>query len=273
MSIRQLPSRAIEKVWGRIDVPTSFGDGSGFNGPIGEIWFEDRHDSPLLVKYLFTSQKLSIQVHPSDDQARASGYSRGKDEAWYVLSAEPDAVIGAGFAAALSSDDLRAAALDGSIDAVMTWHPVKPGDFFYVPAGTVHAIGAGLSLLEIQQNVDLTYRLFDYGRPRELQLEQGLAASRPGPIVRIPANVVDAFREVLAEGAKIAIERLRGPSVQEMRAYADAPTWLMPITEGCANEGVEMPAGTVWLADTPTLIRLGPDACLLAACAGDKARL
>ncbi|MDH7972821.1 class I mannose-6-phosphate isomerase [Sphingomonas sp. AR_OL41] len=273
MAVRQLAARALEKVWGRTDVPTFFGHGSGFDGRIGEIWFEEPQDSSLLVKYLFTSQKLSIQVHPSDDQARATGHSRGKDEAWYVLSAEHDAVIGAGFSSELNEEDLGAAALDGSIDALMTWHSVKPGDFFYVPAGTVHAIGAGLSVLEMQQNVDLTYRLFDYGRPRELQLEEGLAASRPGPIVRKPARAVNSYRDVLSEGMKIVIERLRGRSVQEIHADADAPTWLMPVTAGCANEREDMPAGTVWLADTPTRIRLGPDDCLLAAYAGDKARL
>jgi hypothetical protein len=85
-------------------------------------------------------------------------------------------------------DELRAAALDGSIEALMTWHPVQPGDFFHVPAGTVHAIGAGLSLVEIQQNVDLTYRLYDYGRPRPLQLDESIAAARAGRL-RLPRSV------------------------------------------------------------------------------------
>lgn len=270
MALRQLESRAIEKVWGRRDFPAIFGDAASFASPVGEIWFEDREPGPLLVKYLFTSEKLSIQVHPSDEQARAAGHPRGKDEAWYVLSAEPGAAIGAGFATELSADEVRAATLDGSIDELMIWHPVKPGDFFYVPAGTVHAIGAGLSLLEIQQNVDLTYRLFDYGRPRDLQIEDGLAAARPGPLAHRPVRATGPLREVLAEGPKFVIERLRGSAQHEIAASSQSPVWLMPISEGCAANGAELPAGTVWLAEAHSPIRLGPDDCLLAAYAGDK---
>lgn len=272
MSIRQLPTRAVEKVWGRHDLPATFGRLDPSSGPIGEIWFEDQQDSPLLIKYIFTSQKLSIQVHPSDEQARAIGYARGKDEAWYVLSAELDAVIGAGFAHELSAADLRAATLDGSVDDLLTWHRVKPGDFFYVPAGTVHAIGAGVSLLEIQQNVDLTYRLFDYGRPRELQIEEGLAASRPVPFEHRRPHVVDALRDLLVEGPKIVIERLRGPSTQSISAGPDDPVWLMPMSDGCTADGAQIAAGTVWLAEAPVQVGLGPDDYLLAAYPGSKAR-
>lgn len=271
MPVRQLATRAVEKVWGRHDIPLTFGKLEPSSGPIGEVWFEDRQDSPLLIKYIFTSQKLSIQVHPSDDQARAIGYARGKDEAWYVMSAEPDAVIGAGFAQELSMADLRTATLDGSIDDMLTWHPVKPGDFFYVPAGTVHAIGAGVSLLEIQQNVDLTYRLFDYGRPRELQIEQGLAASRPVPFEHRAPHTIDASRDVLVEGSKIVIERLSGPSTQNISASLEDPVWLMPMSDGCIADGAQIGAGTVWLAEAPVRIGLGPDDCLLAAYPGSTA--
>lgn len=272
MSVRQLEWRALEKVWGRRDFPRVFGAAGQFSEAVGEIWFEDRQERPLLVKRLFTSQKLSIQVHPSDEQARATGHPRGKDEAWYVLSAEPGAVIGAGFETELSPSELRTCAIDGRIDTLLKWHPVKPGDFFYVPAGTVHAIGAGLSILEIQQNVDLTYRLFDYGRPRELQLEEGLAAAKPGPLLQGPVRAIDAARHVLVEGPKFVIERLQGSSEQKIGACADSPAWLMPITNGCTINGAEIPAGTVWLADAPSQVRLGSDDCLLAAYAGDRAR-
>lgn len=272
MPVRQLEWHALEKVWGRRDFPRIFGDASQFTEAVGEIWFEDGQERPLLVKRLFTSQKLSIQVHPTDEQARAAGHPRGKDEAWYVLSAEPGAVIGAGFETGLSPSELRSCAMDGSIDALLKWHPVKPGDFFYVPAGTVHAIGAGLSVLEIQQNVDLTYRLFDYGRPRELQLEEGLAAAKPGPLIRGPNRAIDASRDLLVEGPKFVIERLRGSSEQKVSASADNPVWLMPITDGCKIDGVEMPAGTVWLAEGPAQIQLESGDCLLAAYAGDHAR-
>lgn len=272
MPVRQLGSRALEKVWGRHDIPSSFTVASGSSGPVGEIWFEDDPDSALLIKYLFTSAKLSIQVHPSDEQAHAIGHPRGKDEAWYVISAEPGAEIGAGFDRTLTIDELRAAALDGSVETLMTWHTVKAGDFFYVPAGTVHAIGAGLSLLEIQQNVDLTYRLFDFGRPRELQLEEGLAASRPEPFARRQRGPAAAPRELLAAGPKIVIERLTGPSDQAVTASTEAPAWLIPITGQCTIDGTTLPPGSVWLADTPAKVQLGPDDCLIAAAAGAKVR-
>lgn len=270
MPVRQLESRAFEKVWGRHDIPSSFAVARGMSGPVGEIWFEDDPDSALLIKYLFTSAKLSIQVHPSDQQARAIGHPRGKDEAWYVISAEPGAVIGAGFEKALTAEELRAAALDGSIDSLMTWHKVKPGDFFYVPAGTVHAIGAGVSLLEIQQNVDLTYRLFDYGRPRELQLEEGLAVSKPEPFAHCQRDVAAAPRVILAAGLKLVIERLTGPSDQAIVATGEAPAWLIPIAGECRIDDTTLPVGSVWLTDTLTKVQLGPDDCLIAAAAGSE---
>lgn len=268
MSIRQLKWHAVEKVWGRRDFPSVFGDPAGFDEPLGEVWFQDDTAAELLVKHLFTSEKLSIQVHPSDEQARQSGHARGKDEAWFVLSAEPGATIGAGFDSELTADELRAASLDGSIEQLLTWHEVKPGDFFYVPAGTVHAIGAGLSVLEIQQNVDLTYRLFDYGRPRELQLDEGVAASSARPFLHRASEVVGNGREVLVAGPKFVIERLGGPETHEVVAGPTSPAWLMPITDGCTINGAEMLNGTVWLAEEWAKIGLGPDDTLLVAYAG-----
>src|SRR3546814_2738640 len=92
---------------------------------------------------------------------------RGKDEAWLILAAEPDSTIALGTKRPVGREELRDAALDGSIEDLLDWKPVKAGDFYYSPAGTVHAIGAGITLIEVQQNVDLTYRLYDYGRPRD----------------------------------------------------------------------------------------------------------
>src|SRR3546814_988628 len=95
-----------------------------------------------------SSEKLSIQVHPNDEQARERGLPGGKEECWYILDAEPDAKLGIGLTRRLSGEELRAAALDGSIEQLMDWKDVKAGDFFFIPAGTVHAIGAGLKLVE-----------------------------------------------------------------------------------------------------------------------------
>lgn len=174
----KLPIRVVGKPWGKDVLPAPFLAPEGER--IGEIWFETPPEIPsILVKYIFTSDKLSVQVHPSDAEAAALGETdRGKEECWLVIAAEPGATLGIGFRETVDAGTMRAAALDGSIEDMLVWHPVRPGDFFYIPAGTVHAIGAGVSLIEIQQNSDITYRLYDYGRPRELHLERGIAVSK-----------------------------------------------------------------------------------------------
>lgn len=177
----QLDRHFVEKPWGRTDVPAAFGAPDGQR--IGEVWYERAGfgELPILVKWLFTSEKLSIQVHPSDAEAKARGLPSGKEECWYIVSAEPDAVLGMGTLQPLSAEQLREASLSGAIEALMDWRPVKAGDYYYIPAGTVHAIGAGITLVEVQQYADVTYRLYDYGRPRELHLDDGVAVSKPAP--------------------------------------------------------------------------------------------
>jgi mannose-6-phosphate isomerase len=177
----QLQRHFVEKPWGRTDIPTAFG--APENGRIGEVWFEtpDAEPLPILVKWLFTSEKLSIQVHPNDGQAQDRGRPSGKEECWYIIDAEPGAVLGIGTTEMLDVDQLCAASLSGDIEALIDWKPIRPGDYFYIPAGTVHAIGAGITLVEVQQYADITYRLYDYGRPRELHLSDGVAVSKPAP--------------------------------------------------------------------------------------------
>ncbi len=173
-----LKKREVEKVWGQTNLPARFQTSSG--SKIGEIWFEPTQDCPdILVKYLFTSQKLSVQVHPKDSQA-PQGHS-GKEECWYILDAEPGASLAIGPINSVSKSDLRQAARDGSIEQLLEWHNVSSGDFFYLPAGTIHAIGPGINLLEVQQNSDITYRLYDYGRPRELHLDEALNIAQREP--------------------------------------------------------------------------------------------
>ena len=265
MTLRQLQGHMVEKVWGQRAIPAIYGDTAITDEPIGEIWFADDDAPDLLVKCLFTSERLSIQVHPGDDQARASGHRCGKEEAWYVLSAEPGATIGAGFARALSDDDLRAAALDGRIEELLVWHPVAPGDFFYVPAGTVHAIGAGLSVLEIQQNVDLTYRLYDYGRSRPLQLDESIAAAVAAPFARRPARALGPARDELIAAPKFTIERLGGACDHHVVASAARPAWLMPVAPGCTSGKTALAAGTVWLTDSPLDIAIAAGGEMLVA--------
>ncbi|HXE91666.1 MAG TPA: type I phosphomannose isomerase catalytic subunit [Terriglobales bacterium] len=134
---------------------------------------------PLLLKFLFPRQKLSVQVHPTDEDARRAGLPCGKSECWYVVSAEIDAQVGLGLKPGTSRADFEAAVRGGGrADLLLNWIYIRTGEMLYNPAGTVHAIGPGSVLLETQQNSDTTYRLYDYGRAREMHLEQGLAALR-----------------------------------------------------------------------------------------------
>jgi mannose-6-phosphate isomerase len=206
-----LETRVVEKPWGRDTLPPPFATPAGKR--IGEIWFEPPRDLPqLLVKYIFTSEKLSVQVHPTDAQTEAKGLGRqGKSECWLVIDAGPGARLGIGFNQPVDAETMRAAAQDGSIEQMLTWHEVKPGDFFYIPANTVHAIGGGLSIIEVQQNSDITYRLFDYGRPRELHLEEGMAVARGEPYDMSEHRLVPEEGDVaLVDGPYFRLDRIDG---------------------------------------------------------------
>lgn len=133
---------------------------------------------PLLMKLLFPDDKLSVQVHPNDEEAAALNIGRGKTECWYILEAEPGATVACGLKPGTTIDSLRAAIADATAENLLEHIPVTAGDMVFVDAGTVHAIGPGVTILETQQTSDTTYRLYDYGRPRELHVDQGLAVSK-----------------------------------------------------------------------------------------------
>jgi mannose-6-phosphate isomerase len=173
MAIRRIEPSFRERVWGRTQLEPWF---PNQKEETGEVWFEGP-ELPLLVKFLFTSSKLSVQVHPDDTTARELHDSPGKTEMWHVLAAEPGAKIAAGFREPITTEQLRESAVSGEIEDLLEWHDAAAGDTFFIPAGTVHAIGAGLVLCEIQQASDITYRLYDYGRGRELHLDQGVKVS------------------------------------------------------------------------------------------------
>ena len=156
--IEHLKPRLVDKPWGRRGLDHRFGADPARQ--VGEIWFERPTGAPLdvLAKYLFTTERLSIQVHPDEATAHARGLPHGKDECWIVLNAAPGAVLGIGTREPVSPDTLLEAARDGSIEALIDWRPARRGQFLYNPAGTVHALGAGLTILEVQQPFDVTYR-------------------------------------------------------------------------------------------------------------------
>lgn len=262
MPAQQLTTRRIEKLWGRRDLGLGFGDVPEGGEPVGEIWFEATAGSEpeLLVKYLFTSEKLSIQVHPDDAAARAAGYPRGKDEAWVVLDIDPGATIGLGMIEPMDAEELRARALDGSIEDKLDWKPVKRDDVFYSNAGTVHAIGPGVTLVEVQQNVDLTYRLYDYGRPRELHLDESMAVAKPVPwIAPTKTREETPGRLILVEGLKFVLERWKGAHAGTLRPRNERPLWLIPLEGDGTIDGVALEPGTVWLAEHDTELDFAGD--------------
>ncbi len=184
-----------------------------------------------------------MQVHPDDEQARARGLPRGKDECWTILAAEPGATIAVGPKRPTNHAELRAAALDGTIEELLDWRPVKAGDFLYTPSGTVHAIGGGITCIEVQQNSETTYRLFDYGSDRELHLTDGIDVSITEPYRPIVSpGAAGEGREVLVEGPKFVLERWQ--TGEHRAALADGQTgWLVPVTGGGRAGGVEFAAG------------------------------
>jgi mannose-6-phosphate isomerase len=258
-----------ERIWGVSSLEPWF-DVKGLEKPVGEMWLtaEDcRIEAgslqgetldeavkrfpellgepgvggfPLLIKILFPSDKLSVQVHPNDAQARAVGQMRGKTECWYVLSAEPGAAVALGFNEALTVEQVRESIAAGTLEEKLAQVPVKAGDMVVVDAGTVHAIGPGVIILETQEYSDITYRLFDYGRPRELHLDAGLAVTRVETGAGVVAPVEREDRMELVRSDYFVVDRF----VEDAElGFADDLQILIALTEGCglvSDDGVAM---------------------------------
>lgn len=164
--------------------------------------------SPLLIKTIFAREKLSVQVHPDDKMAQKYGEPRGKTECWYTLAAEPGAQVAAGLKPGVTLDQVKAEIHDGTLEESLHMVPVAAGDMVFVDAGTVHAIWPGSVLLETQQYSDLTYRMFDYGRPRKLHIDKSLEATRLTTRAgKIPPKVL-SDRTVLIEVEYFRVERV-----------------------------------------------------------------
>lgn len=199
----KLVPRYLRKPWGGRRIPERFGRGLDVEPPVGESWeLYDRPDGssgiangpvagqrladvrgdvplPILTKIIDAQATLSVQVHPDADAAEELG-GEAKTEAWYVLESAPDARIYKGLAEGTTAADLLRAVEEGTVaDLLSSFHP-EPGDVVFLPPGTVHAIGGGLLLYEVQENSDTTYRLFDWnrnglnGRPRPLQVREAI---------------------------------------------------------------------------------------------------
>ncbi|WP_447726504.1 class I mannose-6-phosphate isomerase [Sphingomonas koreensis] len=267
-----LATHRVEKPWGRHRLWPGFADPAPDGEPVGEIWFQTPGDSApdLLVKYLFTSEKLSVQVHPDDTQALERGLPRGKDECWVILAAESDSTIALGTHEPVDADTLRAAAVDGSIEALLDWKPVKAGEFIYAPSRTIHAIGAGITLIEIQQNSETTYRLYDYGRPRELHLEDGVAVADAVPFADAPVpGEVEPGRTILVEGPKFVVERWPGGD-RAVRMPEGVTGWLVPVRGRGEAGGVAWAAGECLTVTGSVVLTASGDSDLLFAYPGTE---
>lgn len=247
-------------------------------GLLGDAGFPGHE--PLLLKLLFTSDRLSVQVHPDDEYARRHHGSAGKTEAWHVVQAQTGATVGLGFVEALAPDAARDAARTGEIEHLLAWHPAREGDTFLVPAGTVHAIGAGLVIVEVQEPSDVTYRLYDYGRPRELHLAHGFTVAELGPYrtVNAPAPLSPG-RTLLARCAFFTMERvavegrrhweagerfyhlvvtLAGEgTVGGLEARPGHVFFVPASTPGCAVEGRGLQLLVAYTAEHPTRAMMG----------------
>jgi mannose-6-phosphate isomerase len=201
--------RFTARVWGFRDLRPWY-DRVAEGDPIGEVWltgddclittgphagkklaslFNEAHEqllgpdapspeSPLLIKMLFAKEKLSVQVHPDDAMAQKYGQPRGKTECWYALAAEAGTKVACGLKPGVTLKQVEEEIHAGTLESSLTLLPVERGDMIFVDAGTVHAIWPGAIILETQQNCDITYRMFDYGRPRELHVEKSLEATK-----------------------------------------------------------------------------------------------
>jgi mannose-6-phosphate isomerase len=167
-----------------------------------------RSASPLLIKVIFAKEKLSVQVHPDDRMAQKYGDPRGKTECWYVLKAEPGAQVALGLKPGVTMDEVKTGIEAGTLESSLNLLDVAPGEMVFVDAGTVHAIWPGSILLETQQNCDLTYRMYDYGRGRELHIEKSLEATRLATLAgKVKAkDLLD--RTILIDGDYFRVERI-----------------------------------------------------------------
>ena len=247
MAIEHARTHTVSKPWGIVD-PRPWSSVGRDGKAIGEIWYKrpgaKAPDAALLLKLLFTSQPLSIQVHPDDAFARSIGLPNGKTEAWYVLSATADAAVALGLKERLTSRQLRQAGEDGSIAELVVWHAVAQGDTILVPAGTIHAIGAGLVIAEIQQRSDATFRLYDHGRQRELHIEDAIAVADVGPakFKVTPTRLTDA-RTLLISDTHFIFEKIAMAPDTQWCLVAKQETWLLVVDGGARTRCFDVAKG------------------------------
>jgi mannose-6-phosphate isomerase len=262
MAIELARASVKPKPWGIPDL-RPWSNARHDDGAIGEIWYERpvkaTAEPSLLVKLLFTKQPLSIQVHPDDTFAHAMGLPNGKTEAWYVLSAAPDAKVAIGLQRRLTPQQLRAAIDDGSISDLVAWRAVSSDDVIFVPAGTIHAISAGLVIAEIQQRSDATFRMFDFGRNRELNVESAVAVADAGPSKSsVQKRRLTEERILLVCNSHFVFERIELAPNSAWCLDAERETWLLVLSGGARVGSFDTAAGDAIFAQSDRVdIRAG----------------
>ena len=265
-----------ERIWGCMELP-EFLEQPKPGHPVGEAWLtsvdcavegwssatlgevtrewpkefgaEQPGEFPLLMKFLFPREWLSVQVHPNDAEAQAIGQPRGKNECWYVLSAEPDAKLALGFREEITPEEIERAIHEGMLESKLQYVPVKAGDMVYVEAGTIHAIGPGMVVLETQQYSDTTYRLYDYGRPRDLHLKDGLAVTKVQTKAALVAPVEqDGFTRLISSPYFVVDRFETAGGSSKALGLSGRMQILVALSEGASvragdGERVRLPAG------------------------------
>jgi mannose-6-phosphate isomerase len=252
-----------ERIWGVNELPAWY-TRPAIDAPIGEVWLtaetcvagegplpgqslaeltklypeqmaaDPGGQFPLLMKILLPREKLSVQVHPNDAEAQLLGQPRGKTECWYVLSADPGATVAVGFREHMTPDHIRAAIANNTLESKLRYLPVHAGDMVFVDAGTVHAIGPNMVVLETQQYSDITYRLYDYGRPRELHVDAGLAVSKNSLAAGLVAPVpMQDFTRLVASDYFLVDRFTLKPELPTILGLVDHLQILVALTPGC----------------------------------------
>lgn len=262
----RLEPALVHKIWGgaRLGEPNAAGEGVGeawilsarednpsivASGPhTGESFLDYVHELgpaalgqnakvmdafPTLIKFIDAATPLSIQVHPDDAYARAHGMPYGKTEMWIILAAEPGAFLYLGVKEPMTQEEFAASLTDGSIEDKLNKVPVRPGDVYFIQAGTLHAIGGGILLAEVQQNSDTTYRVWDFGRvgadgkPRELHIPQACDVANLKPLAGLgdledAQEVPGGTRQMIGQGTCFRTERWVLDSEADLPVSADS---------------------------------------------------
>jgi mannose-6-phosphate isomerase len=290
---------AVERVWGVTDLPPWYSLNTA-GKTIGEVWLTaeecrvasgplagktlkelaaehpeafgnaDGAGFPLLLKIILPREKLSVQVHPDDAAAKSIGQPRGKTECWYVLEAEPDATVAVGFREPITLDGVKRAIEAGDLEDKLAYLPVQAGNMVFIDAGTVHAIGPGMVVLETQQYSDTTYRLYDYGRPRELHVEKGLGVSLTESKAGLVKPKEHTGFDRLVTSDYFVVDRFRlEPAETRTVSEANGLQILIALSEGVvatvgAGEPFTLPIGYAVLApagvETPAITIEAPGA-------------